>query len=115
SGFGQPVEDDGSGVFHRRQTIPFKFSIRSCAGAYVAGAHATIEVLFYQNGVVGTKVKDVTSEGQANTDNIYRFDASGHQYIYNLGTNSLSTNTSYVVRTRIDDGSVHDVIISIIK
>ncbi|HEV8702050.1 MAG TPA: MopE-related protein [Candidatus Polarisedimenticolia bacterium] len=115
SGFGQPVEDDGSGVFHRRQVIPFKFSIRNCAGANVAGAFATIEVFFYRDGVVGNKVKDVTSPGQANTDNIYRYDAAGRQYIYNLGTLSLSINTSYVVRTRIDDGSVHDVIISIIK
>jgi len=115
SGFGQPVEDDGRGVYHRRQTIPFKFSISNCAGEQVSGAHATIEVLFYQNGVVGDKVKDITSAGQANTDNIYRFDPQGHQYIYNLGTTSLSTNTSYIVRTRIDDGSIHDVIISIIK
>jgi len=115
SGFGQPVENDGRGVYHRRQTIPFKFSISSCAGALVPGARATIEVLFYRDGVVGDKVKDITSAGQANTDNLYRFDPGGHQYIYNLGTTSLSTNTSYVVRTRIDDGSIHDVIISIIK
>ncbi len=114
-GYEQPVEQDGSGAYHRKQTIPFKFQLTDCAGQPVPGAVATIEVLFYANGVVGTKVKDITSSGQANTDDLYRYDASGHQYIYNLSTLPLSINTTYLVRTHINDGTTHDVVISIVK
>jgi len=114
-GYLQPVEADGSGVYHRKQTIPFKFQLTDCAGQPVPGAVATIEVRFYANGVVGNKVKDITSSGQANTDNLYRYDASGHQYIYNLSTLPLTINTTYLVRTRLDDGTDHDVLISIVK
>jgi putative metal-binding protein len=114
-GYLQPVEADGSGEYHRKQTIPFKFQLTDCSGQYVSTAVATIEVLFYANGVVGTKVKDIASSGQANTDNLYRYDASGHQYIYNLSTLALSINTTYLVRTHLGDGTTHDVLISIIK
>jgi len=114
-GYEQPVEQDGSGAYHRKQTIPFKFRLTDCASNPVPGAVATIEVFFYADGVVGTKVKDITSSGQANTDNLYRFDASGNQYIYNLSTLPLSINTTYLVRTRISDGTTHDVLISIVK
>ncbi len=114
-GYQQPVEQDGSGAYHRKQTIPFKFRLTDCASNPVPGAVATIEVFFYADGVVGTKVKDITSSGQANTDNLYRYDPSGNQYIYNLSTVPLSINTTYLVRTRINDGTTHDVLISIVK
>ena len=114
-GYEQPVEPDGSGAYHRKQTIPFKFQLSDCAGQPVPGAGAWIEVLFYADGVVGTKVKDITSSGQANTDDLYRYDASGRRYIYNLSTFPLSVNTTYLVRTHISDGTTHDVLISIVK
>jgi hypothetical protein len=114
-GYLQPVEADGSGVYHRKQTIPFKFQLTDCAGQPVPGVVATIEVLFYADGVVGTKVKDITSSGQANTDNLYRYDPTGHQYIYNLSTLALSLNTTYLVRTHLSDGTTHDVLISIVR
>jgi hypothetical protein len=114
-GYLQPVEQDGSGAYHRKQTIPFKFQLTDCAGGFVSTAVATIEVFFYADGVVGTKVKDITSSGQANTDNLYRYDPDGHQYIYNLGTLPLSINTTYLVRTHVSDGATYDVLISIVK
>ncbi len=114
-GYLQPVEADGSGAYHRKQTIPFKFQLTDCLGQYVPGAGATIAVFFYADGAVGTKVKNITSSGQANTDNLYRYDPSGHQYIYNLSTLPLNVNTTYLVRTSLNDGTTHDVLISIVK
>ena len=125
TGYLQPVNDTAHGetcgtpcpmsVFKSGQTIPFKFQLSDCAGQPVPGAGAWIEVLFYADGVVGTKVKDITSSGQANTDDLYRYDASGRRYIYNLSTFPLSVNTTYLVRTHISDGTTHDVLISIVR
>ena len=56
-----------------------------------------------------------TNERDSRYFDLYRYDASGHQYIYNLSTLPLSINTTYLVRTHINDGTTHDVVISIVK
>ncbi len=74
---------------------------------------ATIHVLFHGLGVVGDEEIDVSSVGSANTGNVFRIDTGSQQYIYNLDASSLRQNASYIIRTRLDDGSEHDVLISI--
>jgi hypothetical protein len=44
---------------------------------------------------------------------VYAYDAKGNQYIFNLGTKNLTAGAAYLVRTRVSDGSVHDVVISL--
>ena len=112
-GYLQPVNPDGSSIFRRGNAVPFKFRLTDCGGAVVSTATARIHVFFYSNGVVGTEVEDVGSVGSANTDNQYRYDPTGQQYIYNLSTLILRSNTTYLVRTTLDDGTEHDVLISI--
>lgn len=113
-GYLAPIKSDGSTVFlKKRGAIPVKFQLRTCAGALVANAVATIEVLFFQNGVVGDELADVGSVGGANTDDLNRYDPTSGQYIYNLSAALLQSNASYVIRTRLDDGTTHDVIVSI--
>jgi hypothetical protein len=111
-GYRQPVNADGTSIFKTGRTVPFKFALTTCTGANVSNAVAHIHVFLYAHGIVGTEVEDVSSPGQANTDDLYRYDASGMQYIYNLDTSSLTRNNSYLVRTDLDDGSHDDVVIS---
>ena len=114
SGYLPPINPDGSTVFVKRKgAIPVKFQLRTCSGAFVDNAVATIQVYFYSSGVVGDEVADVSSVGSANTGNLFRFDPQSHQYVYNLDASSLQKNASYIIRTHLDDGSEHDVLISI--
>ena len=113
SGYLQPVNPDGTSIFRRGRTVPFKFTLTDCAGAPVSTATATIQVFFYSNGVIGTEIEDIASAGTANTDNLYRFDPTSGQYIYNLNTFTLAPNATYLVRTTLSDGTTHDVLISV--
>jgi len=112
-GYLQPVNADGTSIFRVGRTVPFKFQLTNCAGGFISNAVATIQIFFFANHVVGSEVEDVTSAGQANTDNLYRFDPTSNQYIYNLSTKNLTGGASYLVRTTIvGDPTPHDVIIS---
>jgi hypothetical protein len=112
-GYLQPVNADGSSIFKTGRTVPFKFALTTCAGANVIDAVAHIHLFLYAHGIVGTEVEDVSSSGQANTDDLYRYDPTGKLYVYNLATSSLAKNNSYLVRTELSDGSHYDVIISV--
>jgi putative metal-binding protein len=112
SGYLQPVNQDGSSIFQQRSTIPFKFRLTTCAGQTAPAAVATIEVIPFASRIVGSEL-EASSTAKPSTGNVYRFDAKANQYIYNLGTKALTPNASYIIRTRIDDGSVHDVVISL--
>ena len=112
-GYRQPVNGDGTSIFKAGRAVPFKFGLTTCSGANVANAVAHLHVFLYAHGIIGTEVEDVSSPGQANTDDLYRYDPIAMQYIYNLDTGSLAKNNSYLVRTDLDDGSHYDVVISV--
>ncbi|MGH9870645.1 MAG: PxKF domain-containing protein [Candidatus Polarisedimenticolia bacterium] len=111
-GYLPPVNADGSSIFKKRANIPFKFDLRGCSGSPVVDAHATIRVFVYANGMVGTELENIDSPGQADTGNEYHSNSAG-QYQYNLSTAGLSSGKTYLVRTTLDDGSVHDVLFSL--
>jgi hypothetical protein len=113
SGFQPPVLNDGSGIYQAKSTIPFKFRLTDCSGATPAPVTATIEVIPFTSSIVGT-VSVATVQGlRADTGTTYNYDSQGNQYIFNLGTKNLAAGASYIVRTRVSDGSVHDVVISL--
>ena len=113
SGYLPPIKTDGSTAFlKKRSAIPVRFDLKNCVGAPVANAVATIEVFFVRNGVISDDALDISSVGNANTDNLYRSDPGGH-YIYNLNASFLRSNSVYVIRTHLDDGTTHEVTISI--
>jgi hypothetical protein len=112
-GYLPPVDPEGGSIFRHGRAVPFKFRLADCAGAPVPGAVATIEVFFYMSGIVGSQVEEVESRAASNTDNLYRYDPEADQYVYNLDTRPLLPGSSYLVRTTLDDGSAHDVVVSI--
>ena len=111
-GYLPPVRPDGSGLYQYSRTIPFKFRLTTCSGVAVTNAVASIEVIPYSSGLAGTVLTDVGNV-KATAGNLYQYDAKGYQYMFNLGTKNLVQGRSYIVRTRISDGSVHDVVISL--
>jgi hypothetical protein len=112
-GYLQPVNADGTSIFKRGRSVPLKFQLTDCSGHNVANAVASLQVFFYSNGVIGSEIEDITSVGQANTDNLYRYDPTSQQYVYNLDTSPLRGNATYLLRTHLDDGSDHDVLVSL--
>jgi len=114
SGFLPPIKPDGSVAFLRKRgAIPVAFQLTNCSGQFITNAVATIEVLFVKSGAGGDVVLDVSSVGGANTGNLFRFDPGTNQYIYNLDALMLASNSVYKIRAHLDDGTTHEVLISI--
>jgi hypothetical protein len=112
-GFGAPVLNNGAGIYQAKSTIPFKFRLTTCSGATPPPVTATIEVLPFASTIVGTVDVGTVQGLRADTGTTYNYDSKGNQYIFNLGTKNLTAGASYLVRTRVSDGSVHDVVISL--
>ncbi len=114
NGYLPPIKADGTTAFLRKRgAIPVKFALHNCAGASITGAVARIEVHFVQNGVISDDVIDVVSVGGSNSGDLFRYDPIAQQYVYNLNASSLQSNSIYLIRTVLDDGTTHDVTISI--
>jgi hypothetical protein len=109
-GFLSPVANDGSSIFKAGRTVPIKFQLMDGGGAFVANAAARLRVFKVSDDILGTM--NVDSSGDANSDTAFRYDAETNQYIYNLGSGGLGAGT-FVLRVGLDDGSVHDVHISL--
>jgi hypothetical protein len=113
SGLLQPVNQDGSSIFQQKSTIPLKFRLTTCSGTSITSAIATLEVLPYTDSIVGTVDEGSMPNTRADNGNLFRFDAKGGQYLYNFGSKDLRPSASYILRVRINDGSVHDTVISL--
>ncbi len=111
NGLLSPVNQDGSSVFQQKSTIPLKFKLTSCKGASVSTATATLEVLPCTSCRAGT-VAAAGTKVTADSGNVYYYDAKTSQFMYNLGTKTLTPGV-YILRTRLSDGSVHDTTITL--
>lgn len=88
-----PISNDGSSVFKLKSTIPVKFQLVATDGSFVTDADARLYLTKLSSEVTGTVYQEAEATGNANTGNAFRYDAEADQYIFNLGTKSLSTGT----------------------
>lgn len=103
----QPINQDGSSVFKAGQTIPVKFQLTDGEGYFIPDAMATLSVTKLSSGVADGDV-EVVSTSAATTGNLFRFDGSSNQYIFNLGTKGWSGGTYQLIIT-LDGGVTHEV------
>jgi hypothetical protein len=89
SGVLQPVNADGTSVFKLGSTIPVKFKL---TGACAGNPGLVANIYFYKVSNSEGPVNEATSTSAADTGTVFRYDG-GDQYIYNLGTKSLSPGT----------------------
>jgi sugar lactone lactonase YvrE len=108
----QPVNLDGSSVFKLGSTVPVKFQLTGGSAAVTTLA-ARIYVANISNGIAGTEA-EAGSPGNADAGNVFRFDASAGQYVFNWGTKGLSEGT-WQIRVDLLDGSVRTVVVSLKK
>jgi len=113
SGVLQPINNDGSSIFKigKGRTIPVKFQLKDALGNYVSSAIAKIYLAKLSDSVIGTEEKAVSTSA-ATEGNLFRYDSSSDQYIFNLSTENLSVGT-WQIRIELDDGSSKFVDISL--
>jgi hypothetical protein len=99
SGFLPPIRNDGTSVFKQKDTVPVKFQL--APGIKDAVAHLWLAKV--TNGVPGPEQKAVPATSW-NTGNLFRFDRTCGQYIFNMSTKPLSRGKW---RLRVD---LHDTI-----
>ena len=107
----QPINRDGSSVFKLGSTVPVKFRIMDGQGRSVCDPCAAITVARITSGVNGGEVEAVSTSA-ATTGNLFRYDPSAQQHIFNLATKSLAVGT-WQVRILLSDGTQQAVKISL--
>jgi hypothetical protein len=112
SGILQPINTDGSSVFKKGSTIPVKFKLTG-ADAGVTNLNAKL-YLSQSSSVDPVEANEAISTGAADSGNTFRYDTSGHQYIFNLSTKNLTQGTWYL-RVDLGDGVNHTVKIGLKK
>ncbi|MGN6475515.1 MAG: HYR domain-containing protein, partial [Mycobacteriales bacterium] len=110
SGILQPVNADGSSIFKLGSTVPVKFALTG-SSAGIANAVATLKYAKISNGIDGTSVEAV-STAAATTGNLFRYDPTSQQYIFNWSTKGLTVG-SYRLTINLGDGVLHTVVVSL--
>jgi hypothetical protein len=106
----QPINVDGSSIFKLGSTVPVKFQLTGAS----AGINNLVARLYIQRigpGGAGSDIEAI-STSNATTGNMFRYDATAGQYIFNLGTKTLSTGT-YKLRIDLGDGVLRTVNITL--
>ena len=109
-----PLLNDGSALYQSGRTVPAKFQLTAADGTFVTNAVATIQVFHVLNTPTGTMDMSVNTvaSGLSNIGNLFRFDPTSNQYIYNMSTSGFASGT-YLLRTALNDGTTYDVNFSI--
>lgn len=101
-GFLQPVDPDGKSVFKWKSTVPVKFQLTDYNGNYISTAKAYMKTAKITDQVTGDDIEAV-STSTATEGNLFRYDATSNQYIFNLATKPLSVGT-YLLKAELGDG-----------
>jgi hypothetical protein len=107
SGLLPPIKNDGTSSFKLKETVPVKFQLAT--GIKDAVAHLTVAKL--TNGVPGPEQNAVPATNW-NTGNLFRFDKSCNQYIFNMATKTLSKG-KWRLRVNLHDTVPHTVDITL--
>ncbi|MCJ7634234.1 PxKF domain-containing protein, partial [Candidatus Bathyarchaeota archaeon] len=111
NGFLPPINNDDSSIFKLGSTVPVKFQLRDIQGNFISTAIANISVAKITDHTIGTEVEAVSTSA-ATTGNLFRYDPTSKQYIFNLSTKSLSKGT-WQIKVVINDGTTRTVKISL--
>jgi parallel beta-helix repeat protein len=107
----QPIEADGSSIFKFGSTVPVKFQLKDYNGNYVSSAVAKLTLKKVSDSILGDEIEAISTSA-ATTGNLFRYDSTSNQYIFNLGTKSLSKGT-WKLTISLDDGTLYSVQISL--
>ena len=110
SGFLSPIRMDGISLYRQGRTLPVKFQLADGVGNSISTATAHLFVTKVSDGIAGTE-EAALSTGNSDTGNVFRYDVTDDQYVFNL---SLDLNVgTWQLRVELDDGKEYVVEISI--
>jgi len=113
SGILQPINANGSSVFKLGTVVPVKFQLTGGSAAITTlGAKLTIAKV--ANGIAGTDVEAVSTLN-ADSGNVFRYDVTSSQYVFNWGTKGLSEGTWQIRIDLLDGNTGRTVIVSLKK
>ena len=100
----QPVNADGTSVFKQGSTVPLKFMVfdANCNSVGTPGVVTGMTLNTVAKGTVTSVNETIVS---TTPDTSFRWDPSGQQWIFNLSTKSLPSNTTFVYVISLNDGS----------
>jgi Tol biopolymer transport system component len=111
NGLRPPVNNDNTSIFKLKSTVPIKFQLVAPDGSYVSNATARLRIAKISGNVTGS-FDEAVSTNNPDGGNLFRYDASANQYIFNLGTKGLSTGT-WVLQVVVNDLVAKEVQISL--
>lgn len=103
SGLLQPINLDGKGSFKQGSTIPVKFQLMDGTKS-LADAKATIQLIRVSTALIVPE-NQVVSTSTATEGNLFRYDSTANQYIFNLGTKLLIEGQYQAIITITVDGT----------
>lgn len=120
----QPINTDGSSRFKLGSTIPVKFKIM-CGTTPVSNAVASLTVK-QGDTAPDPGVDEAISTAAATTGNLFRYDTTGQQYIFNLSTKSGYLNPgattavpfsqgTWTLGINLDDGTSRTVKLQLVR
>jgi hypothetical protein len=98
----QPINLDGSSIFKVGSTVPAKFKLTG-GSAGVTNLAARIYVAKISNSLAGTEL-EASATNSPDSGNVFRYDSSTGQYIFNWGTKGL-TEGAWQIRIDLLDGA----------
>ncbi len=110
-GYLMPVKADGTGIYNLNRTLPIRFQLTDANNQIITSATAQLFLAKIQDGIVGTDEIPLSTSA-ADTGNLFRYDNTESQYMYNLATSSLGVGT-WQIKVILDDGKDYVVIISL--
>jgi hypothetical protein len=124
SGYLQPINSDGSSRFKLGSTIPVKFRL-TCGSTPISNAVAKLYVA-KGDSVPDPGVDEAISTAASTTGNLFRYDATAQQYIFNLSTKLGYTNPgsstpvsfapgSWTLKIGLDDGTYKSINIQLVR
>lgn len=94
-----------SHTFEVGRTVPVRIQLLDAQGNPVSTATAHIWVDSLTN--------PGQSKGMSNTGNLFRYDATAMQYVYDLSTSNLSPRT-HIIYITLDDGTTHTFTLTLV-
>lgn len=110
-GFMPPINRDGSSAFKLGSTIPVKFQLIQSDGNFLTNALAQIFIAKVENDTIVSE-QAATSTNSNKSENVFRYDSTDNNYIFNLYTKSLSKGT-WRIRVALENGISHTVLVNI--
>ena len=97
-------------IFKLGSTVPVKFQLTG-ASAGVKDLSARLYLQRISSGGSGSELEAI-STSNSTTGNLFRYDATSGQYVFNLNTKTLSAGT-YKLRIDLGDGVLRTVNITL--